>query len=79
MYIDSGERIAQKHDGSTMIIEGSPNNKKTVRTMWPIYMKNQLFILSIVVIVVDYLLCDEMLIALRRPGHTFAVPGARAI
>ena len=28
MYIDSGERIAEKHDGSTMIIEGSPNNKK---------------------------------------------------
>ena len=78
-YIDSGERIAEKHDGSSTVIEGSPNNKTTVRTMWPIYMKNQLLFFSIVVIVVDYLLCDEMFIALRRPGHTFAVPGARAI
>ena len=41
MYIDSCERIAEEHDGSIMVIEGSPNNnKKTVPTMWPIYMKN---------------------------------------
>ena len=53
LYFDIGERIAEKHDGSTMIIEGSPNITKIVCTMWPIYMKNQLFIFAIVVIVVD--------------------------
>ena len=78
MQIDFGERIAAKHDGSTVIIEEPPNIKQNLFTMWYIYMKNHLFILAIVVHCI-YILCDEMFINLQRPGHTFAVAGARAI
>ena len=51
MSIHIGVRIAEKQDGSTMIIEGPPCPKKYMFffTMWTIYMKNQLFIFNIVV------------------------------